>query len=107
MTTIAERLTKIESILPHAATADNIEEAEQLLQEISTSDLPVRFTLLLKIASFYLECKALNLSSSITSAKQYYYDANSIAVQENNSLWIIYAISGIANCVSSESRISG
>ena len=60
MNTLAERIAQIESILPQSALLEDIEETKEVLKEISASDLSIRFSLLLKIGSFYLESKDLD-----------------------------------------------
>jgi CHAT domain-containing protein len=107
MKPLIERVTQLESVLPQSATIADIKEAQQLLKEISASDLLIRVRLLLKIGSFYLGSKAFDLNSSIETAKSYYQQAAKIGYQENNNQWLIYGASGIANCYAEEYKLSG
>ena len=106
MRSLAERIAHLESVLPQSATVADICEAEQLLKEISASDLPIIFSLMLKIGSFYLECKGFDLSISIEKAMDYYQKAERIARQEYNIQWIIYSACGVANCLTEKYKLT-
>ncbi len=102
MRSVNESLSRIESIQPHAATLSDIHEAKQLLKEIPESELLLRVKLLGRMASFFLESKALDLNTSNQEAEICYQKVIAIGKQTNNNEWLLIGYSGLANSLARE-----